>query len=440
MSQDRTAVDRRTMLSAVGAASAAVLAGCSSRTSSEKRGDDEPSNGERTGAESTTKSSLVATGTERIERTFEYQLEQELHPGAQLAVYRNGELVVDLAGGRTGPDGQKTTTDTRHILFSATKPYAAASVHLLADRGAISYDDRIVEHWPGFAEKGTAKAAVTVRDLLSHQAGLSQIPAIDDDPSVWGDPDAIARRLEAADLEYAPGERSQYHILSFGWLTGELVRQVTGRRIDRFARKEIFEPLGMDRTHIGLPADEPDDVATLVGYEPYDRIEDPAPEDTVYNQRVAEQFNTEAVHRAIVPAANGVGTAGDIARFYACLLNGGTLEGTQLFSPETVAEWTSLEAETASDPVRGGAPGRFSLGFFLGGLVHDAYGVTAPPTTFGHGGLGSIMGWGDPENDLAFAYVTNGIRDGYEHGARATIMSDTVRHELGESSDQVDPS
>lgn len=95
-----------------------------------------------------------------------------------------------------------------------------------------------------------------------------------------------------------------------------------------------------------------------------------------------------------------------MVRFYACLLNGGQLEGTRLFSPETVCEWTSLEAEQSSDPVCGGSPGRFSLGFFLGGIVHDAYGVTAPPSTFGHGGLGSILGWGDPENDLAFAYVT----------------------------------
>ncbi|SEQ35368.1 CubicO group peptidase, beta-lactamase class C family [Natrinema salaciae] len=339
---------------------------------------------------------------------------------------------------RPGPAANRTvravpraTTETRHILFSATKPYAAASVHLLADRGELSYDDRIVEHWSAFAEAGSEKAAVTVRHLLSHRAGLSQLPAIDDEPSIWGDPDAIARRLEAADLEYAPGERAQYHILSFGWLTGELVRQVTGRRIDRFAREELFEPLGMDRTHIGLPAGDPDDVATLVGFEPYDQIEDPAPADAAYNQQVAEQFNSEAVHRAVVPAANGVGTAGDMARFYACLLNGGELEGTRLFSPETVREWTSLEAERESDPVRGGSPGRFSLGFFLGGLVHSSYGVTAPPSTFGHGGLGSIMGWADPVNDLAFAYVTNGIRDGYEHGARATIASDTVRHELG---------
>ncbi len=420
------------MLSVLAATGVGAVAGCVDGEASDDSRGAPSSDGRRTETERRDgESDLAATGRQRVERTFEYHLERELHHGAQLTVYSDGEFVVDLAGGVAGPDGEPTDRDTRHVLFSATKPFAAACVHLLVDRGELAYDDRIVDHWPAFAEEGTPKAEVTVRHLLSHQAGLSQVPAIDDDPSVWADPDAKARRLEAAELAAAPGERAQYHILSFGWLTGELVRRVTGRRIDRFAREEVFEPLGMDRTSIGLSADEPADVATLVGFEPYDRIADPDPEDAAYNREVAAQFNSDAVRRAVVPAANGIGTAADVVRFYACLLNGGELEGTRLFSPETVREWTSLEAERRADPVRDGSPGRFSLGFFLGGGVHDSYGVTAPPATYGHGGLGSIMGWADPENDLAFAYVTNGIRSGYEHGVRATVMGDTVRHELG---------
>lgn len=418
---------RRSVLASIGASGIASVAGCTSVTGDKSETETERGRG-RSGR-SKPESTLVARGVDRIEQTLGYHLEQEIQHGAQLAVYHDGEIVVDTAGGVAGPDREATTTGTRHVLFSCTKPYAAACVHLLADRDELDYEDRIVDHWPTFADEGTEKAEVTVRQVLSHQAGLSQVP-LDDEAEKWTDPDAIAASVEDADLVYSPGERAEYHILSFGWLTGELVRQVTGTRIDRFACEELFRPLGMNDTFIGLPEDEPDDVATLVGFEPYDQIDDPDPEDAAYNAEVADSFNSEFVQRAIVPGANGIGTAGDMVRFYACLLNGGKLEGTRLFHPKTVAEWTSLEAEVESDPIRGGAPGRFSLGFFLGGLVHDSYGVTAPPSTYGHGGLGSSMGWADPENDIAFAYVTNGIRDGYEQTARQSAMADTVRHEL----------
>ena len=424
-------MDRRRVLATLGTVGATVAAGAS--TSAAAWGDDDrPGRGVGRRDEAST-SELVEDGVDRIEATFDRQLAEELHHGGQLAVYHDGEFVVDTAGGIADPEsGTETTTETRHVLFSCTKPYAAACVHLLADRGELDYDDRVVEHWPEYAEEGTLKAQTTIRQVLSHQAGLPRIEGLDDGPRLWHDPDAIAAHVEAADPLYPPGAAAQYHILSFGWLTGELVRQVTGRRIDRFARDELFDPLGMENTSIGLPADERVDVATLVGFEPYDQITEP--EDPGSNAETAGTFNSPGVQSAIVPAANGIGTAGDMARFYACLVNGGKLEGTRLFSPETVEEWSTLHAETEFDPVRQ-APGRFSLGFFLGGLVEDSYGVTAPPSTFGHGGLGSSMAWADPENDVAFAYVTNGIRDSVEHSSRVRTMADTARHELagGES-------
>lgn len=237
---------------------------------------------------------VVPAGLDRIERLFDHHLEVGLHHGTQLAVYHEGELVVDLAGGVAGPDGAPTTTETRHLLFSCTKPYADACVHHLAETGALDYDDRVVDHWPAFAEEGSEKATVTVGHVLSHQAGLPVTPP-DGDPSIWDDPDALATGLERAELSFSPGETAAYHSLSFGWLVGELVRVVSGQRIDRYAREHVFDPLGMTRTGIGLSASEPDDVATLVGFEPFDRCRAPGIGlGSLTNAEVAARFNREA--------------------------------------------------------------------------------------------------------------------------------------------------
>jgi CubicO group peptidase (beta-lactamase class C family) len=357
---------------------------------------------------------------------FEYHLESGLHHGAQLAVYHDGEPVVDLAGGVTGPDGESTTSARRHVLFSCTKPYSGACVHHLVDRGDLSYDDRLIDHWPSFAEHGTEKADVTVRHVLSHQAGLPTA-RIDDRPDQWDDREAIAASLEDADLAFSPGETAAYHALTYGWLVGELVRRVSGTPIDEYAAEYVFDPLGMDDTTIG---DASDEVATLVGFEPFDRCREPdAGLGTMTNPEAAATFNDSAVRGAVVPAATGVGTARDMARFYACMANGGELDGTRILGESVVETALAQQVRVPHDGTLG-VPRRYALGFERGGEVADKYGTLSPTRVFGHGGLGSIVGWGDPDAGLGVAYVTNGIRDEYEHATRASTIADGVRRAL----------
>ncbi|QLK27604.1 beta-lactamase family protein [Natrinema zhouii] len=373
-------------------------------------------------------SRLGQSDRERIAALFDRHLEVGLHHGAQLAVYVDGEPVIDLAGGVTGPDDPEETRETRHILFSSTKPYAAVTLHSLVEEGKLEYDDRVVEHWPEFADEGTEKAEITVRQVLSHTAGLNR-GEIDDRPDLWGDWDAVVERLEAMEPNFPPGEVPAYHALTFGWLVGELVRRVSDTPIERAAAERVFDPLGMDDTGIGLRDDEDDDVATLVGFEAFDRCRDPG-EGLGDNAEVAAPFNDEAIHRAVIPAANGIGTAGDMARFYACLANGGELEGTRLLEPETVDRMTRLEAETDADGTIG-REARFSLGFWNGGTTVAPYGSLSPEHAFGHAGLGSSVGWADPEEQIGFSYVTNGVREGsYEHVARVNALADAVRQAL----------
>ncbi|AGB37814.1 serine hydrolase domain-containing protein [Natronococcus occultus] len=375
-------------------------------------------------------SRLDPTDRERIAALFDRHLEVGLHHGAQLAVFVDGDCVLDLAGGTTGPDGERTTPETRHVLFSCTKPYAAATLHALVEDGVLAYDDRVVDYWPEFADEGSEKAEITVRQVLSHTAGL-QRSALDDRPDLWPDWERVVEGLEDAELVSPPGERVAYHALTFGWLVGELVRRTAGRRVETVAAERVFDPLGMDETGIGLRDYEPDDVATLVGFDTFDRCRDPD-EGLGDNAAVAAPFNTEAIHRAVVPAGNGIGTARDMARFYACLANDGELEGTRILSAETVDAMTELAAETEDDGTLS-RPRRYGLGVYKGGTAANTFGSLAPERAFGHAGLGSSVGWADPETGVAFSYVTNGVRDGsYEHMARVNALADAVRLALRE--------
>jgi CubicO group peptidase (beta-lactamase class C family) len=371
---------------------------------------------------------------DRLREVFDTHLEAGLQHGAQLAVYREGDLVVDFAGGVTGPedDGSEagadpTTAEQHHLLFSCTKPFAGVCLHHLADRGELAYDDHVIDFWPTFAAGDPSKEAVTVRHVLSHQGGFPA-SAFDEKPEEWGDWDAVVAAMEDVELDFEPGSSAAYHALTYGWVVGELVRRISGTPIDAYAREHVFEPLGMERTSIGLPADVGSEaVASLAGFEEFDRCRTPdAGLGTLSNAEAAELFNREAVQRAVVPAATGIGTAREMARFYACIAGGGEFDGTRVLSEATAQRATSLQVGIERDGTMG-VPRRYALGFERAGTAWDKYGTVSPPAVFGHGGLGSVVAWADPHTEVAMAYVTNGIRDEYEHAARASGMADAMR-------------
>ena len=375
---------------------------------------------------------ISADDRERLRAEFDRQLEVGLHHGAQLAVYIDGELVVDFAGGTTGPEGGQTTAETRHLLFSCTKPYAGVGLHQLIEAGAADYDDPVVDHWPAFAEAGSRKAEITIRHVLSHTAG---IPYGEFDQAVdqWGDWDAVVAAMEAIEPVFEPGEQPAYHTFNYGWLVGELIRRISGQPVEEYVDEHVFDPLGLDDTSIGIRGDaDPEAVARLSGFEVFDRCRDPGEGLDNPASDAAALFNQPGVQRAVIPAANGIGTARDMARFYACIANGGALDGTRLLDAATVQEATRTHAETDSDGTLS-RPARYGLGFWTGGLANDMFGSVSRERMFGHAGLGSIFAWGDPELDVGFAYVTNGIREeSYEHAARVSGLSDSVRLLLAE--------
>jgi CubicO group peptidase (beta-lactamase class C family) len=369
---------------------------------------------------------ITESDRQQLKSEFDRHLDVGLHHGAQLAVYVDGELVVDFAGGTTASEGGETTSETRHLIFSCTKPYAGVGLHQLIEDGRADYDDRVVDHWPEFADADTEKSEITIRQVLGHTAGIPY-GEFDDKAEKWGDWDAVVEAMEEIDPVFKPGEQPAYHTFNYGWLVGELIRRISGQHVDKYVAENVFDPLDMERPAIGLDENEEDDVAKLSGFEMFDRCRDPGEGLGIPASESAEAFNDETVRRAVIPAANGIGTARDMARFYACIANGGELGGTRLLDEDTVAEATQTHAETESDGTLS-RPARYALGFWTGGLANDMFGSFSRERMFGHAGLGSIFGWGDPELNVGFAYVTNGIREeSWEHAARVSEISDAVR-------------
>jgi len=134
------------------------------------------------------------TGEDAIQALFERQLDVGLQHGAQLVVYDGTDRVIDLAGGVTGPDGAPTTPETKHLIWSCTKPYAATCVHQLVEAGELDYDDPGRRPLAGFTRGDDTKADVTVRHVLSHQTGMPT-SELDDDPK-WMDRLGAHRRRD----------------------------------------------------------------------------------------------------------------------------------------------------------------------------------------------------------------------------------------------------
>ena len=125
------------------------------------------------------------------------------------------------------------------ICFSGTKGVASTAIHILASDGLIDYGAPVARYWPEFGRNG--KAAITVRQLLSHQAGLHKVVPLVDQLTDVLDWNLIVGRLAETEPDFHPGTANAYHAVTFGWLVGELVHRVSGMTFPEFVQKRIVE-------------------------------------------------------------------------------------------------------------------------------------------------------------------------------------------------------
>ncbi|HEX5096625.1 MAG TPA: serine hydrolase domain-containing protein, partial [Acidimicrobiia bacterium] len=293
-------------------------------------------------------------------------------------------------------------------VFSTTKGLAGLAMAHAHARGLYDHDERVAKYWPEFAQEG--KDAITVRQLLSHQAGL---PLVEGEYTLDAalDWDTVVEQLACQAPAWEPGTKHGYHMRTFGWLVGELIRRVSGSSVGQFLRDEIATPLGLD-FWIGLPEEIEPRVARLVppksdmraALEPYrDKLllarvfENPGG-----HFNYDEMWNTRALHACELPSSNGIGDARSLARLYAATI--GDVDGVRILRDDTVATATQEQARGPDAVIM--VESRFGFGFMLGA----SFGARNPDHVFGHAGAGGSLAFADPRAGIGFGYVMNDLR------------------------------
>ncbi len=200
----------------------------------------------------------MAALQERVQQLADELVSSGREIGLQVAVYSGGQQVVDVVAGAADPaTGRPVAADTPFYAYSVGKAMTATIVHILAERGAFGqagYDTPVAEFWPEFAQHGKDK--VTIRHALTHTAGIPGLPS-DVTPEEVCDWDRICARVASLEPWWEPGTKTAYHAYTFGFILGELVRRVTGRRISELLQTEIVQPLGVaGELWFGMPADQ----------------------------------------------------------------------------------------------------------------------------------------------------------------------------------------
>ena len=345
-----------------------------------------------------------------------------------MCVYHKGEKVVDAWGGSRDAAGSPWLEDTLSMSFSTTKGVASTLLHVYADRGLIDYDAPVSEYWPEFATGG--KERITVRQVMCHEAGLYAIRDMVEHGRELLDWQQVTSRIAASTPRHAAGTAHGYHAMTYGWLVGEIVRRVAGNRpFPELLASELAKPLGLEGLYCGVPADQQHRCATLLA-----RTMEGSPDDRRRNtQKILQRaerwrerlsrlgfhydpsesiaalmapgmedldFNSEEFRAASIPSANGMFTARSLARLYACLAQGGELDGVRLLSYDTLRKASEEQNRGAGRVIP--ISMRWRLGY------HRVFAVRARvPAGFGHFGFGGSGGWADPQRQLAVALTVN---------------------------------
>ena len=348
-----------------------------------------------------------------VEDVFRENFDRFGEVGASMAVLVDGDPVVDLWGGHMDPARTKAwERDTIVNVWSTTKGIVATCIHRLADQRLLDLDAPVANYWPEFAQAG--KETLSVRYLLSHQAGLPAIRELLPVGSAfkW---DVMTDALAGQEPWWEPGTKHGYHAFTYGWLLGEVLRRITGETLGTYFRKQIAEPLGLD-FHIGLGPENDARTAEIISAElpqpgetnfVMDMLKDPQSISFKVLANPPDLFtpgvvNTREWRAAEIPAANGHANARAVARLYGALARGGELDGVQVLRPETI-ERATVEQASGPDEVLG-LNLRPALGFVL--TSPDAQ-LGPNPRAFGHSGAGGSLGFADPDAKVGFGYAMN---------------------------------
>lgn len=354
----------------------------------------------------------VAPGFESVAAAFERGFAGRRDMGAALAIRHNGRYVAQLWGGTAdGRTGRPWADDTLSVIFSCTKGLMSLVIARLVEQGLVEYDAPVARYWPEFAAAG--KERITVREALSHRAGLLA-PRVSLSTEQMLDWSYVTDALAAQEPVFAPDSGYAYHSLTHGWLTGEIIRRVTGLTPGLYFGQEIAGPLGAS-VHVGLPAELEPQVAHLVTYPGQVAADLPPPPEpnwpllaTTLGSALPPTlitetggFNDPHLHAAEIPGAGGIATADGLATIWSAAVT--ETEGVRLVGDAVIERATREQSGGAGIWPAPPPYYRWGMGFMLDADARQL--LTS--RSFGHDGAGGQVAFADPTHKVGFAYLTN---------------------------------
>ncbi len=390
-------------------------------------------------AEVTTVRGTCAPGFELVRAEFERNFAERGEAGAAVTITVAGETMVDLWGGTADVgSGRAWEQDTTVVVWSCTKGATALCAHILADRGELDLDAPVGTYWPEFACNG--KEQISVRMLLSHQAGL---PAVRRElpPGAFYDWKLMTSALAAEMPFWTPGLQHGYHGLTFGFLAGEVVRRVAGTTLGAFFRQEVAGRLGLD-FQIGLPEGDEARVARVIPQVPDPQNLSPM-EQAAFADPTSIPFlmlansggymttpgaaDSRAAHAAELPSTGGITNARGLAGMYRPLAEG----GAPLVSEGTVRRMAATESAGVDATIL--LPTRWTTGF-VKAVDNRRFGhnqsVIYAEEAFGHPGIGGSVGFADPKARMSFGYTMNRHGGGAGLNERGQSLIDAAYRSL----------
>jgi CubicO group peptidase (beta-lactamase class C family) len=336
--------------------------------------------------------SALGVSQSQLERALgliQSEIESGRMGAAAILVARHGRVVLHRAFGRlsAAPGAPLVSPDSVFLVASITKPVTACSLMLLVERGLVSLGDPVKQYLPNFT--GGERDKVQVRDLLRHTSGLpDMLPENIDLRRAHAPLSEFVRHTYVTPLLFSP--RSEFRYQSMGvLLAGEIVERLSGTKLRDFEKKEIFDPLGMKDSSLGLGGRRISDLVSCTAAPGAD----PAGE---------ERFGPNSLYWRDLgcPWGGMHSSTTDLAILLQTFLDGGMYAGTRVFSPATVAAMTSDQNAELRAP--------WGLGWALGrSRAWNAFGDLVSGGAFGHAGANGTMAWADPETKLLCVILTN---------------------------------
>ncbi len=347
---------------------------------------------------------------------LQHQLEFGLHETASVSVFRDGEEMVKYLSSSIG-SGVTPMPEPLLRAFSSGKAMAAAVIWRLLDAGTLEIDAPIANYWPEFAQRG--KTSVTLRHVLTHTAGLPLDFGRGDVD--WGDWGRMSDILASMPLDYEPGKVVHYHAITFGVLVAETASRATGLNFTDLFEREVASPLKLADAHFTVDFDD-DDVLR--------RVKPLRVSEGYFDPDMPRKMDWLLENQVLSPGATCITTASDLAKLYSIVCNGGMTPKGEVWLSETAA--TNVYAIHASAyNIEDMMKADVCQGVWRFGNQPNRTGAASGSSSFGHGGMGTSIAWGDPDHRISAAIITDTMQEDDLNDRRLNRISAAIRKDLG---------